>query len=273
MRLPNGIELHYIERGQGQPVVLLHGGMGDLHSWERQIDPFARFYRVISYSRRYSFPNRNRLDSHGHNALADAEDLGALLTMLDLAPAHLVGTSYGALVALCFAVAHPQSARSIVLAEPPAHQWIRETTAGDAVYRQFIDGVWSPARQAFAQGSEHDAMRILFDGFWGQPVFELLSSDWTERCIRNVPAMRALALASDPFPDLPKAAFRSFQVPTLLICSEHAVEIHRRVNEEIARVLPHAEQALIPQSSHGSPRENPAAFNAAVLNFLGGVPG
>ncbi len=49
---------------------------------------------------------------------------------------------------------------------------------------------------------------------------------------------------------------------------EHTITIHRLVNAELARLLPRAQSVTIPNAGHGSPRENPEAFNAAVLAFL-----
>lgn len=46
-------------------------------------------------------------------------------------------------------------------------------------------------------------------------------------------------------------------------------ELHALVAEELARLPPQADRVTIPQAGHGSPRQNPQAFNAAVLEFLG----
>ena len=54
----NGVELHYISSGSGEPVILLHGGQGDYRSWQPQMAELSRYYHVISYSRRYHFPTR-----------------------------------------------------------------------------------------------------------------------------------------------------------------------------------------------------------------------
>ena len=48
----NGVDLHYISAGTGEPVILLHGGQGDYRSWEPLMADLSRYYRVISYSRR-----------------------------------------------------------------------------------------------------------------------------------------------------------------------------------------------------------------------------
>jgi non-heme chloroperoxidase len=51
-------ELYFIEKGFGQPIVLIHGTLSDFREWQLQIDKFAQNYHVISYSRRYAYPNQ-----------------------------------------------------------------------------------------------------------------------------------------------------------------------------------------------------------------------
>ena len=266
--LGNGIELHYVARGCGEPLVLLHGGMGDLGSWAPQLDSLSRSHRVIAYSRRYSYPNRNAPGPADHSALTEAEDLARLLRALRLESAHFVGTSYGAFAALVFAIAHPRMVRSLVLAEPPLHQWARNSPAGETLYREFISTVWSPAAQAFGAGSATDAMRILFDGIGGRRLFDRLAPNLGAEIMRNACSMEALVRSSNPFPDLARSMVQNLDVPAMLLRGEHAIELHKRVNDELARALPNAQQFVIPRAGHSSPRENPVAFNALVSRFL-----
>ena len=100
----NGVELHYIECGTGAPFVLVHGGVGDYCSWEPQLGPFSQHFRVVSYSQRYSYPNRNPVIAPNHSALTEAEDLAALIHQLTLGRVHLVGASHGAYARLDVAV-------------------------------------------------------------------------------------------------------------------------------------------------------------------------
>ncbi|MGC2744194.1 MAG: alpha/beta fold hydrolase, partial [Candidatus Angelobacter sp.] len=114
--LNNGIELHYVERGTGVPVVFVHGSLGDGGYWTDQVNAFAAAgYRAIAYSRRYSPPNHNKAQP-GYSAVVDAEDLAALITKLRLGRVHVVGHSYGALTALFLASRHPELVRTLVLA-------------------------------------------------------------------------------------------------------------------------------------------------------------
>ena len=54
----NGVSMAYVERGRGQPVIFVHGTLGDYRYWDSQMEPFAKRYRAIFYSRRCSVPNR-----------------------------------------------------------------------------------------------------------------------------------------------------------------------------------------------------------------------
>lgn len=263
-----GVELHYIEQGQGEPLILLHGGTGDYRSWEPQIKAFSQQYRVLSYSRRYHYPNNNPLTAQYHSAYTEAEDLAAFIRKLRLRRVHLVGTSIGAFTALVLAVKHPEMVRSLVLAEPPIHQWVRNTPAGEAAYKEFMTAIWEPATEAFRTGDDQGAMRILVDGFAGTRRFDNLPLEGRDAIMQNSRFFKANTSSSDPFPNLSKDKVRRLRIPILIITGENTIKIHKLVNEELARLLPKAEQAIIPKAGHGSARDNPPAFNDAVLKFL-----
>jgi pimeloyl-ACP methyl ester carboxylesterase len=133
----NGVELHYIDTGTGThstaTLILLHGGMGDLATWAHQIRALAPRHRVVAYSRRHSHPNRNgdvECARFADRVSDDVNDLLALQDELRLGPAHLIGTSYGALLALAAALRAPARVASLVLAEPPLHRWACATASG-----------------------------------------------------------------------------------------------------------------------------------------------
>jgi pimeloyl-ACP methyl ester carboxylesterase len=58
------------------------------------------------------------------------------------------------------------------------------------------------------------------------------------------------------------------RMPVLVITGEKTIEIHRRIDEELTKVIPRARSATIPAAGHGSPRENPGVFTEVVENFL-----
>lgn len=266
-----GIELNYIEQGQGEPLILLHGGQGDYRSWESLMKELSPQFRVISYSRRFNYPNNNPITAEYHSAYTEADDLAAFIRKLKLGRVHLVGTSMGAFTALALAVKHPQMVRSLVLAEPPVHQWMKDTPDGASAYREFMNTVQEPARAAFTAGDDKTAMSFFVNGIIGAGRFDSLSPEGLAAVMQNSRFFKANTLSSDPYPNLSKEKVKRLRIPVLIITGENTIRIHKLVNEELARLLPKAERAIIPKAGHGSPRENPQAFNAAVLKFLAGL--
>src|SRR6188768_1915864 len=187
----NGVELHYISAGAGEPVILLHGGQGDYRSWEPQMAALSRYYRVVSYSRRYNFPNQNPHNATNHSAIVEAEDLAALIKALRLKRANLVGTSMGASTALTLAIKHPGMVRSLVLAEPPLLSWAKHFNDG-ALYEDFMRRIEDPAREAFAAGNDEAAMRYFVDGFTKVGSFDNLSPEVRLGVMQNAGSFRMI---------------------------------------------------------------------------------
>ena len=261
----NGAEFHYTEKGEGPTVVFLHGGIGDYRAWNGQFDDFAKSYRVISYSRRFHYPNRNQAPSKPYSVFTEAEDLRAFLNALDVKNAHFVGTSIGAFVALVLAIRHPEMVRSLVLGEPPVHQLIRSEPSGEKVYQDFVDSL-RPVREAFERGDERAAMR-LFGHSLGRD-FDRLPASVIEQQMQNAPGVRANILAHDPFPVIPDSSLAKVKVPVLLITGENTVLIHRLVDQKLSRLLPNVRRSLIAGAGHTPYREKTTEYNTAVLAFL-----
>ncbi len=262
-----GVEMHYVEHGTGEPVVLLHGGQGDYRAWQPHVEALAVRYRVISYSRRYHYPNDNALTTN-HSALVDADDLAGLFAALRLGPAHLIGTSYGAFTALAFATRHPALVRSMVLAEPPVHAWVLDSAHGGALYRTFLSTAHEPAGRAFAAGRDEDAMRILVDTFDGRGTFDGLPADRRASVMANARFFKVLTASSNPFPILSRDEVGRLRAPMLIVRGADTDALHAAVTDELARLRPDATRVTIPHAGHGSPRQNPKAFITAVLAFL-----
>jgi pimeloyl-ACP methyl ester carboxylesterase len=111
-------------------------------------------------------------------------------------------------------------------------------------------------------------MRIFIDAFDGPGTFDRLPEERRAIVMANARFFRAITSSSDPFPDVLRERVRQLRMPALVVSGENTDELHKLVTEELARVMPGAERAIIRQAGHGSPRQNPAAFNEAVLAFL-----
>jgi pimeloyl-ACP methyl ester carboxylesterase len=113
----DGVRLHYVEKGQGEPLVLLHGNGSMVQDFISSglIDLTAKSYRVIAFDR----------PGHGHSerprnvvwtAQRQAHLLSRALHQLGVARAAVFGHSWGASVALALALDHPQLVRALILA-------------------------------------------------------------------------------------------------------------------------------------------------------------
>ena len=259
-----GVELAYIETGKGEPLILLHGGQGDYRSWIPHLPALSERFRVIAYSRRYNYPNDNPIVSNNHSAFVEADDLAAFIKKLGLKRVHLVGTSIGAYTALIVAVKHPELVASLVLAEPNIHAWVEDTPE----FKKFMSEAWLPAAAAFRAGNDRDAMRFLVDIFGGPGTFDRMTPEAAGIAMQNAKFFKAATLSKDHSPDVSREKVRRLRIRILIVSGENTFPMAKLIVKELERVLPDADRIVIPNAGHASPRQNPAAFNEAVLNFL-----
>jgi pimeloyl-ACP methyl ester carboxylesterase len=142
-------------------------------------------------------------------------------------------------------------------------------TPGERVNRQFLDDVMKPAKADFAAGKDRNAMRRLVDWFAGKESFDRMQPAAVASVMQNARFFRAITQAAAPFPNLPKETVSRLRMPILVIEGEHTIVLHQQINAELRRILPGAKWAIIPNAGHGSPRENPEGFLAAVRAFHG----
>ncbi|HKP54713.1 MAG TPA: alpha/beta hydrolase [Chloroflexia bacterium] len=269
----NGTELHYVERGEGMSVVFVHGGLGDFRTWLPQVESFSERYRAISYSRRAHYPNPWPHDYRSVMAL-HADDLAALIEKLVDGPshkAHLVGNSYGAYICLLLALHHPELVRTLVLAEPPVQPMLRRLPGGTSLLEEFERKAWKPAGEAFARGDMEEGVRLFIEGAVGREEWEKLTPRVRAAMMKDAPEMAVSATSPDyqaRMPDLTCEEIAQIEAPTFLLYGERSPRMYRLINDELARCLPHAEQATIPEAAHVLHSHNPEAHDRLVLDFL-----
>ncbi len=264
--LINGVELTYVEQGSGTPVVFVHGSVNDFRSWMSQIQPFSQHYRVIAYSRRYHYPDGRVNGAPGYSAMVHRDDLAALIKTLGLAPAHVVGSSYGAYVGLLLAAKYPELVRSLVLGEPPALTLLGNEPGG-VLDKQLQ--VLALSRRAFEEGDSERAIRIFIDSVIGDGTFDRLPAPARGSMLDNGSEMRLETLTPPEqyFPFSCEVA-QAIRTPSLLLTGEVSPRMFWLVTDELERCLPNQERAMIPNASHGMHIMNPQAYAETVLAFL-----
>lgn len=235
------VHMWYETRGEGEPLVLLHGGLDSNAAWGAEFDALAERFRVVAPERR----------GHGHTSDVEgpltyrvmAEDTITFIESVIGSPVHLVGWSDGAILGMMVARSRPDLVRKLVLiggaADLSAYvpEFIEATRlpADSEVYQPFraIYGVVSP------DGPDH----------W-PVVFSKLTDMW-----QSEPHI--------PLSDLGEISARTLVMvgDDDLVSLEHTLELYR--------AIPDAELAVVPGTSHLAPLEKPDLVNRLLLDFLG----
>ena len=137
---------------------LIRGTLSDFRMWLFQID---QKFHVVSYSRRYAYPNQWSGDGEDNSLTNNAIDFAeSIIKRLDLGPAHLIGHSYGALTALYTAYQHPELVRTLVLGEPP----VMSLLENNHNYSKDLYTIRENVQDAIRRGDMKRAVRIFLDG-------------------------------------------------------------------------------------------------------------
>jgi pimeloyl-ACP methyl ester carboxylesterase len=209
----NGTTLHYLRAGTGPDLIMLHGMTGNLATWHLRIVPLLQpHFRITTYDLRGH--GRSSMPPSGYTTRDMAGDLLALMDALGIEGADLAGHSFGADIALHFALLHPGRARRLMLIEPGIPALVHDRTHGQ--WEGW--GRWAG-----------DLEQIT-----GVPVPRERLTDLGYMMRRSIDA----AAASGPFKGMPQGKLRMFRLlDTTTIIADHAVVGELTLNN-LARI-PH----------------------------------
>lgn len=278
-RIINGTQLACSVDGNGEPLVLVHGSASDYRTWHNQREEFAQNFRVITYSRRYHWPNDPIPEEADYSMSQHVDDLQALLHSLSSGPVHIVGHSYGAFLGLLLAIREPDLVRSLVLAEPPVitlfvsnqpkplellRLMLKRPRTAVAIIKLGAQGL-GPATAAAKQGDMERALHLFGTAVLGRDAFDGMSEARREQVRVNL--IKAEFLGSG-FPLLAARKLRNMEIPSLLLNGHSSPSVFHRLTDRLEELLPHSERKKIPAASHMMHEDNVLAFNAAILEFL-----
>ncbi|QOG22518.1 MULTISPECIES: alpha/beta fold hydrolase [Bradyrhizobium] len=264
----NGYEIAYVEAGQGDPVIFVHGGLQDYRMWSEQLPKFAARYRAIAYSRRNNYPNQTSPEGTP-DAAADVhgEDLAGLVRALGYSKARVVAHSSGAHAALFFAATHPDMVVSLAVNEPPALGILNGLPDGSDMLKE-LGATLAPAREALKIGDVQRGIPLFVNGVGGPGAYERRSEAHQKMNLDNVASYQADATTKRPRPVFTCDMAKAIAAPTLLSATERSPRFFHRIVDQLERCLPNNERIEIAASSHTAPWENPAAYDQAVLAFM-----
>ena len=222
------IQLHYIEQGQGQPLILLHGNGESCNYFEHQIPFFSKNYRVIAIDTR----------GHGKSSRGEkpftikqfAEDLRSFMDEKGMEKAILLGFSDGGNIALTFALKYP-----------------------DRVEKMIVDGA-----NLFPSG-----VKPLYQ--WPIEIGYRIAKLFAKKSEKAKQNAEMLGLMVNE-PHIEPSELASLTMPVLVVAGNKDMikESHTRL---IYKSLPNAQLTIL-EGDHFVANKNPDAFNQVVAEFL-----
>lgn len=256
-------DLAYIDRGQGLPVLLVHGFPLDHTMWSAQIEALSPLHRVIAPDLRgFGQSPLGEGDPQRSISMEEyADELNELLDLLGIAePIVLVGFSMGGYIAWQFVRKHAERLCALVQCDTRAAADTEEGRAGRLKMAEKI-AEWGSARVAEMMGPK------LFSAI-GLDSKPQLMAELRRVVSRTSPAgiaaaQRGMAARLDVTDMLP-----TIQVPTLVVVGADDVISTSQEMRTIAAAIPSATFVEIPAAGHMTTLENPAAVNDVLTAFL-----
>jgi 3-oxoadipate enol-lactonase len=253
----DGDRIHFEVVGSGPAVILLHAGVADSRSYDRQVEGLSGGFRVIRYDHR----GFGRSDPPS-KPFSIVEDVARVLDHVGEEHAAVVGNSLGGAVAVEYAVAHPERVSALV----PVAAGLIGYDATASRHPRLAD-----AEKATERGDYMAAAEIELD------VWSPLRTDpETDELLRRMALDNAgaEALPDELFllPDPPAVArLEEISAPTLVVIGDRDVEVMEEISDLLASRIPGARKAVIENADHIVPTRQPERLNTVLTDFLEGV--
>jgi pimeloyl-ACP methyl ester carboxylesterase len=234
----NDIEIYYEVHGQGEPMLLLHGGMGSSGRLEYQIDYFADMYQVIAPDCR----GRGRtLDSHQpitYDLMAD--DMIKLLDHLDIDSCYIIGYSDGGNIGLIMSNRNPERVTKLVA--------IGANFMPDGLTQEMITEIKNATDESWPEVTKHYKELNPDPSHW--PIlFEKITNLWLSDTILN------------------QQQLNEIKVKTLIVVGDSDC-IRMDHTTKLFESIPDAQLCVIPGASHSVLREKPELVNWIIADFM-----
>lgn len=247
----NGLNIYYEEYGSGEPLILVHGGMGVGRLFEPQIADFSKQFRVIVPDSR----GHGKTDNPGgilrYRLMAD--DMAAFIGALELKAPLICGWSDGGQIALELGMHYSEDVRAIVVGAAwyrfsQAYQDLLGTMGFEAPGRVSIERIKQtmPEMVGLWQSWHSSAHG---PGYWETLATQISTMWWTP-----------LNYTADDF--------RKIEIPTLILVGDRDQMVPVDEAAEMYRLIPRAELAIVPDSDHSLPRMRAELFSRIVFDFL-----
>lgn len=233
----DGARLYYAVHGQGPPVLLLHGGLGNADHWGGQIAALKVSHRVITMDSRGH--GRSTWDGGQLSNHLMALDVLALMDHLKTAQAAIVGWSDGGNIGLDIAIHHPDRVAKLFILGANFHpSGMKAPPVGSTTVARYFERASADYRRLSSHPNELD---------------------------RFLKALRAMWRSG---PNFTSGQLSSISVPVVVAIGEHDEIVRREHAEQLANRIPGGRLLVLPELSHFALWQDVSRFNRALLDFL-----
>jgi pimeloyl-ACP methyl ester carboxylesterase len=236
----------YVEVGEGEPLMLLHGLFGALSNFSDLIEHFKHSHKVI-----VPILPLYDLDLLHTSVKGLAKYVQQFIDHKGYNQIHLLGNSLGGHVGLVYILSHPEKIKTLILT---GSSGLFENAMGDS-YPKRGDYEYIRAKTAETFYDPAVATKQLVD-----EVFEITNS--------RIKVIKIIALAKSAIRNNLGDELGQIQVPTLLIWGKNDKVTPPFVAEDFHKLIPNSELAFIDQCGHAPMMEVPVAFNQILEKFL-----
>jgi pimeloyl-ACP methyl ester carboxylesterase len=243
----------------------VHGSLNDYRIWYAQVLEFAKRYRVITMSLRHYYPEK--WDGKGDDFLVGqhADDVAAVIQQLGLGKVHLLGHSRGGAVVLMVAKAHPELIKTLILEDASGMEGMLPDTPESRKMASETKELVGGLRRNLADGNVEKAAQEFTDGLGGPGTWAKRSKTQREILLDNM----GTGVDSGERGNITCADIAKLDLPVLTLTGERSPKRYaeafaaaHRCNAAVPAPI------VIPNAAHAMNRDNPEAFNKAVLEFL-----
>jgi len=263
----------YGTQGTALPVIAVNGGPGLSHAYMMQNDLWERVGRnrlVVLYDQRGTGASKRLQPGAPQSMDAQVADLDAVRQKLGLDKVALVGDSYGGMVVMAYAAAHPEHVAKLVLSDSPGPSWQSIVRVLAEVFPDIEEQnaqetqKLGPGTEAAARAGLHNHFRMLFYSPEKRDAYMSRMGD-----LGFEPAVsQAVAKATAGLDLAPKLA--GFQFPTLVINGRYDMNVAPLTAWRLAHAIPGAKLVFFEQSGHLPSYEEPDKYIEVLETFLNG---
>ncbi|QDB99230.1 alpha/beta hydrolase [Mesorhizobium sp. 8] len=233
----NGIDMYYAVFGKGDPVLLIHGGLGHADIWASQVATLSKTHKVIIADSRGHGRSTRTEEPFGYDLMAS--DYLALLDHLKIDKTALVGWSDGGIIGIDIALHHPERLTKVFA------QAANVTTDGvdpgvltNKTFAAYIDRSGRDYKKLSKTPDQYDAFVAQISKMW------------------------------ETQPNWSKEELAKITTPIAVVAGDHDEAIKREHTDYMASTIPGAKEIILPNASHFAMLQAPDEYNQAVLDFI-----